>query len=203
MKLNGIFPALTTPFAADGSLAADKLRSNVARYNSTGVTGYLAVGSTGESVLLGFDEVVRVWDTCREAAAPGKILIAGSGTDSTAETIARTRRAAEAGFDFALVKTPHFFKGLITTAALDGHYRRVADASPIPVLVYSVPQYTGISITADLIGGLAEHPNIVGLKESSGNVQLLSEILRVIPPNFAVLVGAASTLVPSLVTGAA
>src|SRR5579862_8764289 len=106
MNLHGIFPALTTPFAADGSLALDQLRNNLARYNRIPLAGYLSVGSTGESVLLGFEEIEQVWAVTREAAAPGKILIAGTGVDSTAQTIARTRRAAELGFDAVLVKTP-------------------------------------------------------------------------------------------------
>lgn len=202
MNLKGIFPALTTPFAADGSVAIEKLKSNVGRYNSTQVAGYVAVGSTGESVLLSVDEVDRVWVAVREAAAPGKTLIAGTGVDSTAQTIARTRRAAEVGYDAALVKTPYYFKSLMTPQALDDHYRRVADASPIPVMIYAVPQYTGVPVTAGLVAKLAEHPNIVGLKESSGNVQLCSEIVSAVPRDFRVLAGAGSVLFPSLATGA-
>jgi 4-hydroxy-2-oxoglutarate aldolase len=202
MKLQGIFPALTTPFAADGSLALGQLRDNLSRYNRVPLAGYLSVGSTGESVLLTLEEVERVWAATREAAAPGKILIAGTGVDSTAQTIARTRRAAELGFDAALVKTPYYFKPQMTAGALEEHFRRVADASPIPILLYSVPQFTGITVTADQVARLAEHPNIVGIKESSGNVALAAEIVHTTPPAFQTLVGSGSALLAGLHVGA-
>jgi 4-hydroxy-2-oxoglutarate aldolase len=203
MKLEGIFPALTTPFAADGSVDTDKLQENIGRYNHTKLTGYVSTGSTGESVLLEYDEIERIWMATREAAAPEKVLIAGTGVESTAQTIARIRRAAEIGYHAALVKTPHFFKSQMTPAALEGHYRRVADASPIPVLIYSVPQYTGLPVGAGLVARLAEHPNILGIKESSGDVQLAAEIVHATPAEFKVLVGSGSTLSASLLLGAA
>lgn len=203
MRFQGIFPALTTPFAPDGSVALDKLRENIARYNRIALTGYIVNGSTGESVLLSFAEVDRIWTAARESAAPGKLLIAGAGVDSTAETIARARRAAELGYDAVLIKTPHYFKPLLTPAALERHYLAVADASPVPVLLYSIPQYTGISVTADFVARLAKHPNIAGIKDSSGNVQLVSEIIQQCPSEFSALVGSASTLFASLILGAA
>jgi len=203
MRFEGIFAALTTPFASDGSLALDKFRENLGRYNRTRLRGYVVVGSTGESVLLSFDEIDRLWNTAREFAAPGKLLIAGAGVDSTSETVAHARRAADLGYDAVLIKTPHYFKPLLTSAALERHYLAVADASPLPLLIYSIPQYTGISITADWVARLAEHPNIVGIKESSGNVQLVSEIIHLCPPEFSTLVGSSGTLFPSLLLGAA
>ena len=203
MPFEGIFAALTTPFAPDGSIALDSFRENLGRYNRTHLNGYVVVGSTGESVLLTFAEIDRIWSTAREFAAPGKFLIAGVGIDSTAETIVRARRAAELGYDAVLVKTPHYFKPLLTLAALERHYLAVADASPVPVLIYSIPQYTGISITAEWVARLAEHPNMVGIKESSGNVQLASEISHVCPTQFSTLVGSSATLFPSLLVGAA
>lgn len=203
MRFQGIFPALTTPFAPDGSVAVDKLRENIARYNRIPLSGYIVNGSTGESVLLSFAEIDRVWTAAREAAASGKLLIAGAGVDSTAETIARSRRAAELGYDAVLIKTPHYFKPLLTPAALERHYLAVADASPVPVLLYSIPQYTGISVTADWVARLAAHPNIGGIKDSSGNVQLVSEIVQQCPAEFSALVGSASTLFASLILGAA
>ena len=203
MKIEGIFAALTTPFAPGGSIAVDRFRENLARYNGTHLSGYVVVGSTGESVLLTFDEIDRIWSTAREFAAPGKLLIAGVGVDSTNDTIARARRAAELGYDAVLVKTPHYFKPLLTPAALEQHYLAVADASPLPVLIYSIPQYTGISITADWVARLAERPNIVGIKESSGNVQLAAEIVRLCRPEFSTLVGSSGTLFPSLLLGVA
>lgn len=203
MKLQGVFPALTTPFAPDGAVALGKLRENISRYNRLKLAGYLSVGSTGESVLLTYEEVQQVWQATREAAAPGKILIAGTGVDGTAQTIARARRAAEIGFDAALVKTPYYFKPQMTAAVLEEHFRRVADASPIPILIYAVPQYTGIPVNADLVARLAGHPNIVGIKESSGNVQLASEIVHTTHTEFRVLVGSGSAFFPSLAVGVA
>jgi 4-hydroxy-2-oxoglutarate aldolase len=203
MRFEGIFAALTTPFAADGSVALDKLGENIARYNRTHLRGYVVVGSTGESVLLGPEEIDRIWSTARESTAPGKLLIAGAGVDSTSETIARARRAADLGYDAVLIKTPHYFKPLLTAAALERHYIAIADASPVPVLIYSIPQYTGILVTAEWVARLAEHPNIIGVKESSGNVQLAADIVRLSPPEFSTLVGSAGTLFPSLLLGAA
>jgi 4-hydroxy-2-oxoglutarate aldolase len=203
MRFEGIFAALTTPFAPDGSVALDRLRENLTRYDRTHLGGYVVIGSTGESVLLTFGEIDRIWTTAREGAAPGKLLIAGVGMDSTAETIARARRAGELGYDAVLVKTPHYFKPLLSPAALEGHYLAVADASPVPVLIYSIPQYTGITITAEWVARLAEHPNIAGIKESSGNVQLVSEIIQLCPPEFGTLVGSSATLFASLLLGAA
>lgn len=192
-----------TPFAADGSVALDKLRSNLARYNATRLAGYVVNGSTGESVLLSFAEVESIWAGVREAAGPGKLLIAGTGVETTSETITRSRRAAELGYDFVLVKTPHYYKSLLTPAALDRHYRRVADASPAPVLIYSIPQYTGIAVTAEWVARLAEHPNIVGIKDSSGNAQLVAEIIQYSPAEFRTFVGSASTLLAALTSGGA
>jgi 4-hydroxy-2-oxoglutarate aldolase len=203
MRFEGIFAALTTPFAPDGSVALDRLGENIARYNRTHLRGYVVVGSTGESVLLGPEEIDRIWGSAREFAAPGKLLIAGAGVDSTSETIARARRAADLGYDAVLIKTPHYFKPLLTPAALERHYIAIADASPVPVLIYSIPQYTGILVTPEWVARLAEHPNIIGVKESSGNVQLAADIVRLSPPEFSTLVGSAGTLFPSLLLGAA
>jgi 4-hydroxy-tetrahydrodipicolinate synthase len=202
VNLEGIFAALTTPFAADGSVALDRLGDNINRYNRTRLSGYVVIGSTGESVMLSFGEIERIWGAARDTAASGKTLIAGTGVETTAETIMRTRRAADLGYDAALVKTPHYYKPLMTAAALEEHYRAVADASPVPVLVYSIPQYTGISVAVDWIVRLAEHPNIIGIKESSGNVQLVAEIVRSCRREFRALVGSAATLFPALLLGA-
>lgn len=202
MKLNGIFPALTTPFDTDGAVASDRLKENIARYNRLPLAGYVAVGSTGESVLLSRAEVEQVFRAVRESAAPGKTLIAGVGSESTPETISRAKAAANIGFDIALVKTPSFFKSALTPDALVEHYRRVADASKLPVLLYAIPQFTGVALEPDLVARLAEHPNIIGLKESSGNVQRVGEIVAAVPSSFQVLVGSADTLYASLTLGA-
>jgi len=202
MNLSGVFPALTTPFAADGSVSVADLKHNITRYNTTGLAGYVAIGSTGESVLLSRKEVDTVLAAVKEAAAPGMKLIAGTGAEGTAETIDRTKRAAELGYHVALVKTPYYYKPMYKAETLIAHYRRVADASPIPVMLYSVPQFTGIALEAPEVGVLAQHPNIMGLKESSGVVQRAAEILAVVPASFQLLVGSASMMFPSIVLGA-
>src|SRR5260370_34429565 len=203
MRFEGIFAALSRPFGPDGAIAPAKLGESIARYNRTGLRGYVVVGSTGESVLLSFGEIDRIWSTAREFAAPGRVLIAGAGVDSTSETIARVRRAAELGYDAVLIKTPHYFKPLLTPPALERHYVAVADASRLPVLIYSIPQYTGVSITADWVARLAEHPNIVGIKESSGNVKIVSETIHLCPPGFNVLTRSSGAFFFSLLSGAA
>ena len=202
MNLKGIYPAVTTPFAADGSVAISRLRENIAPYNKTSVAGYVLNGSTGESVLLRWEEIERVWEATREAAAPGKILIAGTAAESTAETIEHTNRAAAIGCDVALVRTPHYFKPQMTPAALIEFYLRVADAAKIPVLVYSVPIFTQLKLQADVVGRVAQHPNIIGMKDSSGDAKGVKEILAAVPKSFQMLVGAVSVLHEALQMGA-
>lgn len=202
MELSGIFVALTTPFAEDGSVSIAGLKHNIQRYNGTDLAGYVAIGSTGESVLLSRPEVETVLATVKEAAGKGKKLIAGTGAESTAETIERTKRAAELGYQVALVKTPYYYKPSYKPDVLIAHYRRVADASPIPVMLYSVPQFTGVALEAPEVAALAQHPNIIGIKDSSGNVQRVAEMIAATPAAFQVLVGAAATIYPSLALGA-
>jgi len=202
MKLQGIFPPLTTPFAPDGSVALERLRGNIARYNGVGLAGYVVNGSTSESVLLRWEEVYRIWETAKDAEAPGKILIAGTGAESTAETIEHTNKAASLGYAVALVRTPSFYKPAMSESALAAHYIRVADAARIPILIYSVPVFTHVTVEAPLVARVAQHPNIVGMKDSSGNVQGVAEIIRAAPKDFQTLVGSASTLYESLEIGA-
>ncbi len=202
MDLSGVYAALTTPFAADGSVAIAELKRNIQRYDATGLAGYAVQGSTGESVLLSRAEWDSVLVAAKEAASPKKRLLAGTGVESTAETISRTKRAAELGYDAALVKTPYYYKPAYKPEVLIAHYRRVADASPIPVLLYSVPQFTGISLEAPEVAVLAEHPNIIGIKESSGHVQRVGEMVAAVPASFQVLTGGAGVLLPSLTVGA-
>ncbi len=202
MNFSGVYPALITPFAADGSVSIDGLKHNITRYNTTGLTGFVAMGSTGESVLLSHAEWESVLVTVKEAAAPGMQLIAGTGAESTAETIQKTKLAAQLGYHAALVKTPHFYKPAYKPDVLIAHYRRVADASPIPVLLYSVPVFTGITLEAPEIAVLAQHPNIVGIKDSSGHVLRVGETYAAVPAEFQILVGAPATLLASLTVGA-
>ena len=202
MNIEGIFPALTTPYEADGRVSAAGLRKNIGLYNETKVAGYVALGSTGESVLLSWEEGETVLAAVREAAAPEKLLIAGTGAESTAETIARTKRAAELGYKYALVKTPYYYKPVYKAEVYLRHYRAVADASPIPVLLYSVPQFTGVSLEAPEIVALSEHENIAGMKDSSGVIQRVAEVLGRAKKGFTFLTGGAAVVYPALMTGA-
>lgn len=202
MKLHGIFAPLTTPFEPDGSVSLARLRENMKRYNQTGLAGYAINGSTSESVLLRWDEVYRIWEIARGAAAPNKILIAGSGAESTAETIEHTNRAASLGYAVALVRTPSFYKPAMSEDALAEHYLRVADAARIPIMVYSVPIFTHVTAEAPLIGRVSKHPNVIGMKDSSGDVQGVAGIIAAAPKEFQTLVGSASTLYESLEKGA-
>ena len=202
MDLSGIFPALTTPFAADGSVSIADMKHNIQMYNRVGLAGYVVMGSTGESVLLSKSEMEAVLVAVKETASRDKKLIAGTGAESTAETIERTKRAAELGYDAALVKTPYYYKPAYKPEVYLQHYRRIADASPIPVMLYSVPQFTGVALEAPEVIALAEHPNIIGIKESSGNVQRVAEIIVGTPRDFQMLVGSAATIYPSLAIGA-
>jgi len=202
MNIQGIFPALTTPFAPDESVSLSAVRENIARYNQTATAGFVILGSTGESVMLSREEADSVLAASKEAAAPQKLLIAGTGAESTAETIARTKRAAALGYPVALVKTPYYYKPAYRAETFIRHYRAVADASPIPILLYSVPQFTGITLETPEILALASHPNIVGIKDSSGNIQRVAELVAGAPAKFTVLTGGAAVVYPALTVGA-
>jgi 4-hydroxy-2-oxoglutarate aldolase len=202
MELHGIFAPLTTPFDSDGNVALGQVRNNVALYNNTRLAGYVPNGSTSESVLLLWEEVYKVWEAVRDAAAPGKILIAGTGAESTAETIEHTNRAARIGYAVALVRTPSFYKPSINDHMLAEHFLRVADNARIPVMVYSVPVFTHVTVGASLIERVANHPNIVGMKDSSGDMKGIAAIIAAAPKEFQTLTGAASTLYEALELGA-
>jgi 4-hydroxy-2-oxoglutarate aldolase len=204
MELRGIFAPITTPLSADGdALALDRLKTNFAVYNKTKLAGYVVCGSTGEAILLSWTETERLFAAVAEHAAPGKILVAGTGMESRVETIVRTRRAAGLGYKVALVRTPHYYKPLMTHTALLEFFRAVADASPIPILIYSIPQFTGVEVPGELVSRLAEHPNICGIKDSWGKLPVVKDILAVAPPpRFQTLVGSAAILEPSLKLGA-
>lgn len=202
MEIRGVFPAVVTPFASDESVSLSAVTENVCRYNQTRVSGYVVLGSTGESVMLSREEADAVLATAREAAGSHKLLIAGTGAESTAETIARTKRAAVLGYPVALVKTPYYYKPVYRAETYIRHYRAVADASPIPILLYSVPQFTGITLETPEILALSEHPNIVGIKDSSGNIQRVGEIVAGARRDFSVLTGGAAVIYPALAVGA-
>ena len=201
MKLRGIFPPLTTPFSPDGDVDVKHLRKNIERYNQTKLSGYVMNGSTSESVLLEWDEVEKLWGAARDAASSDKVMIAGTGAESTAETIRHTKRAAALGYQAALVRTPSYYKPFMTFEAETLHFFRVADSSPIPVLIYSVPIFTNYTVEAPLVAKLATHPNIVGIKDSSGNVQRMKDIVASAPRGFNALTGSALTLSEALEAG--
>jgi 4-hydroxy-2-oxoglutarate aldolase len=202
MVINGIFPALTTPFATDGTVSLSGVRQNIARYNQTAVAGYVVLGSTGESVMLSREEADSILVAAREAGIAEKLLIAGTGAESTAETIAKTKRAAALGYQVALVKTPYYYKPAYRADTYIHHYRAVADASPIPILLYSVPIFTGITLETPEIVELSQHPNILGIKDSSGVIQRVAEVVGSAPGSFHVLTGGAAVIYPALCVGA-
>ena len=203
MKLQGIFPPITTPFDHAGNIYAAKLQHNIEKWNRTTLAGYIVTGSTGESVLLTAEEKVELWEMVARHAAPEKLLIAGTGVESVRETVCLTNRAAELGYKAALVKTPHYYKNLLNRAdAQTLYYRAVADQARIPVIVYNFPQATSLDIPAAAVVELSHHPNIIGIKESSGNMEKVMQIMRESRPGFQVTVGSAPTLWPSLLMGA-
>src|ERR1700686_5131709 len=158
MLLQGIFPPVTTPFYPDGNVYFKKLESNIERYSRTPVAGIVVLGSTGEAILLSDHERRDVLKVAREAAAPNKVLVAGTGIESAIETLRLTDYAAELGYDAALVRTPHFYKRAMQPANLLAFYRTVADRSPLPVLIYNVPQFTNYDMLDELIIQPARHP---------------------------------------------
>ncbi len=200
---SGIVPPLTTPFNADGALDLDALSAHIEHYNRADLAGYLAFGSNGEAVHLSETERRRVLETLRGAAAPGRIVIAGVNEQSTAAAIAATQQAAAAAADAVLVITPYFYKSSMTQDVLRTFFRDVASASPLPVLVYNIPQNTGVTVSPATLASLAEHHNIVGVKDSSGNLGALAETVRLAPSDFAVIVGNAGILYPAIMMGAA
>lgn len=177
MLLHGIIPPITTPFYPDGAVYYKKLEHNVERYSKTPVAGIVVLGSTGEAILLSDDERRSVLKVARAAAAPNKVLIAGTGIESAVETLRLTEHAAELGYDIALVRTPHFYRKQMLPANLLAFYRFVADRSPLPVLIYNVPPFTAYDMPAEIVIELAEHPNIVGIKESSGDVEKIRALV--------------------------
>ena len=178
MLLHGIFPPITTPFYPDGNVYFKKLESNVERYSRTPIAGIVVLGSTGEAIMLSDQERRDVLKTARAAAAPHKVLIAGTGSESAIETLRLTEYAAELGYDAALIRTPHYYKRQMQPANILAFYRMVADRSPLPVLIYNVPPFTGYDVPAELVVELAEHSNIIGIKESSGDVEKARRIVE-------------------------
>ena len=201
-RLEGIFPPIPTPFDASGDIDLAALAENLDWWNRFDLTGFVVLGSNGEAALLDETEKLRLVDSARAALSEDRSLIVGTGLPSTRATIVLTRAVADAGADFALVLPPSYYKGQMTAEALVRHYHAVADASPVPIILYNMPACTGIDLAAETIARIAQHSNIIGIKDSGGNVVKAGEIRRLVGPEFGVLAGSASFLLPALSLGA-
>ncbi|MFN8094510.1 MAG: dihydrodipicolinate synthase family protein [Vicinamibacteria bacterium] len=202
MSLRGIVPPLVTPFLPDGSLDLAAFEANLESLSAFDLAGFLVLGSNGEAASLEEDEKLALVRAARRRV-PGRFLLVGTGMESTRATIALGRRVADAGADAVLVLTPHYYKSRMTAEALRRHFEAVADASPVPVYAYSVPAFTGLPWPPGLAPALAAHPNVAGMKESSGDVGLLSRVVASVPASFRVACGNAPVLYPALCAGAA
>lgn len=200
IQFSGLFTPIVTPFS-NGVPDEGGLADNIRHWMGTGLRGLVVLGSNGEAVHLEDHEADRVVEVARAAVPRGRLLLAGTGRDGTRATITATARAAKAGVDGVLVRTPGFFKGQMTPEAFIRHYSLVADASPVPVLLYNVQAYTGVSLTPATVERLAQHPNIVGIKESGGDIGQLTELVSRTPDEFVVLAGSATTFFPALAVG--
>jgi len=196
----GVFAALTTPFAGD-EIAVEKFRKNILRYNTTGLAGYVVLGSTGEAVLLGDAESEKLVAAARATAGPEMKVIAGASRESTRLTIEFTSRLAGLGADAVLLKPPHYYKSMMSQDLIKRYYFEVADKSPVPLLIYNIPQNTGISVDPSTVSELSHHPNIAGVKDSSGVLSNLTEVVPGVRPDFHFLLGTGSILLAGLLLG--
>jgi 4-hydroxy-2-oxoglutarate aldolase len=201
VNLDGILPPIATPFR-DDDIDLDGLRANVSRWMKTGLRGLVLLGTNGEAPYVTLDEVPPLVEAVREGVPEDRVLIVGTGKASTRETIQFSRAAAAAGADAVLVLTPASYKPLMSDAALEAHYEAVADASPVPVVLYNMPAATGVNLTPRLARRLATHPNIAGMKDSSGDLAAIAELGELVGPSFQLVVGSAMTLYASLLVGA-
>lgn len=201
MNLSGIFPPVPTPFAGD-AVDHRALAGNIDKWMRTPLAGLVVLGSNGEAPLLEDDEADAVLATARAHIPSNRPMIAGTGRESTAATIAATRRAAAIGADFALVRTPSYFKNVMTSEVFVRHFTAVADASPIPVLLYNVTIFTGVNLLPEAAERLSRHGNIAGMKESASDVAQVGDLVARVPDTFAILAGSATTFFASLCVGA-
>lgn len=202
IDLKGIFPPLPTAFDDQENLALDKMQANILALSKYDLAGFLVLGSNGELVHLSEEEKIEVYQGCRKAIPKDKLMIAGTGGQTTRETIRLSIAAANAGADAVLVLNPFYYKGLMTTDALVAHYHTVADACSIPVIIYNMPANSGLDMNADQILAIADHPNIVGLKDSGGNITKIADIIARAKPGFQVLAGSAGFLLSAFTVGA-
>lgn len=201
MDLRGIFPPVPTPFH-DDEIDFRAFAQNVRRWMGTTLQGLVVLGSNGEAPYIDDDEATRLVATAREHVAADRRLIVGAGRESTRATIAAVRAAAGAGADAVLVRTPFYFKNQMTAEVFTRHYTAVADASPVPVLLYDVPAFTGVTLPVGVVAKLAGHPNVVGVKESAPDIGLVSDFVASTPADFQVLVGSAPTMYAAFAVGA-
>jgi 4-hydroxy-2-oxoglutarate aldolase len=201
LELAGIFPPVATPFV-DDEVDTAAMRTNVERWMRTGLRGVLLLGTNGEAPFVRDDEAVRLVAAAREAVPGDRLLLCGTGRQSTRDTIALSQAVAHAGADAVLVLTPSVYRAQLSPGALVVHYRAIADASPVPVLLYNMPQATGVTLAPPIVQELASHPNIAGIKESSGDVAVVGDLVARAPRDFQIVVGAAATLYASLMVGA-
>jgi 4-hydroxy-2-oxoglutarate aldolase len=201
LALSGVYTPIITPFDASGRVAFDKLGFNLEKWNQTGLRGYIVLGSNGEGIHCSDQEKVQIFGVARQAIPRDRLMIAGTGAGSTALTVELTRQAAAAGADAALVLHPSYYRAQMTPPVLANHYRVIADASPIPIIIYNLPPTTGIDLPADLLVELSQHPNIIGVKDTSGNIANMGETIRRAQPTFQVLAGSANFFYPSLAMG--
>ena len=202
VNLKGIFPPIPTPFSSDGNVDHAALAQNIDRWMKTRLAGLVILGSNAEAPLLEDAEADAIIDTARRAIPSSRTMIAGVGRESTAATIAAVKRAARAGVDAVLVRTPSYYKNMMTSDAFVRHYTAVADVSPLPVLLYNVTVYTGVNLLPEAVERLARHANIVGIKESIGDVSQIADLVAKTPDDFAVLCGSGTTLYAALAAGA-
>lgn len=193
---------VTTPFTQNGEVDLRSLETNLHKWSQTSITGYVFLGSTGERVHLDESEYLRIVDFARSRVSGDFAFIVGAGQQSTVGTIKEIARAAAAGADAVLVITPHFYRSAISQDVLINYYRSVADAAAVPVLLYSMPPLTGIKIEPETVARLSEHPNIIGVKDSSNDVAGFSETVRLCPSDFAVMTGNGTVLLDALRAGA-
>jgi 4-hydroxy-2-oxoglutarate aldolase len=201
VNLSGVFAPVPTPFDSRGDVDPERLSRALARWVKSPLTGIVVLGSNGEAPLLEESEFERVIETARAVVPPDRPLIVGTGRESTRATIDASLRAARLGAIAVLVRTPGFFKAQMTSELFVRHYRAVADASPVPVILYNFTAVTGVTLGADAVSQLAAHPNIIGMKESGGDAARIRE-LAAAAPQIALLAGSATTFLSSLEAGA-
>lgn len=202
MQLDRVIAPISTPFYSNGDLHLEALQRNIAKYNGVGLRGFVVAGSTGEAAMLSSAEKRRLFETVRDAATDS-LLIAGTATESVRQTLALIRQAADLEYDAALVLTPHYYRAqMLRPETQLGFYSAVADESSIPLLIYNFPQMTGIDLPVEVVAVLAEHPNIIGIKDSSGDLHRIGKLIANVPQGFDVLVGASATYHQSLALGA-